>query len=363
MADLKQIIHLTQEGLKREVPTEQAVLAALDQLKPREADVIKRRYGLLGGEPETLQDIGQRFSVTRERVRQIETAGLKKLSVLLQQPPLATIIQLAQELVRMHGGVMEQSRLVAEFLPAAQQTTAGQHTLLFLLKQSPGLHAAAAEGQTAAFFAISAAHRHAVGQVLPILADTVASAKQPVTAAALLPSISNDPRSDGVHYLLTTDFLDSTLAISTAFVETPDNAWGLASWPEINPRNIHDKTLYVLRQAGTPLHFTEITKRIAAARFDHKHVTTQAVHNELINGDEFVLVGRGIYALAEWGYLPGTVADVIKAILAKARGPLDREEIIDQVLKQRHVSRSTIIINLQEKSLFKRQGQAYSLVP
>ena len=113
----------------------------------------------------------------------------------------------------------------------------------------------------------------------------------------------------------------------------------------------------VLRKAGVPLHFMEIANRIREASFDHKNVTVQAVHNELIRYPQFVLVGRGLYALREWGYEPGTVADVIEAIL-KEKGALSKKEIIMEVAKQRTVKVGTISLNLQKMPYFVRVGRA-----
>jgi RNA polymerase sigma factor (sigma-70 family) len=51
----------------------------LGRLQSREQDVIRLRYGLYDGEPLTLEEIGKRYRVTRERIRQIEMAALRKL--------------------------------------------------------------------------------------------------------------------------------------------------------------------------------------------------------------------------------------------------------------------------------------------
>jgi len=59
------------------------LVAVLDDLAPNERTVLRRRFGLEGDEPETLEAIGQRLDLSRERVRQIETAGLRKLRALL----------------------------------------------------------------------------------------------------------------------------------------------------------------------------------------------------------------------------------------------------------------------------------------
>jgi hypothetical protein len=136
-----------------------------------------------------------------------------------------------------------------------------------------------------------------------------------------------------------------------------DEGWGLTEWRFVRPRSIRDKVEIILRKAGVPLHFMEIANRIRESRFDHKNVTVQAVHNELIRYPQFVLVGRGLYALREWGYEPGTVADVIENIL-KTKGPLSKKEIIAEVAKQRTVKVGTISLNLQKMPYFVRVGRA-----
>ena len=105
------------------------------------------------------------------------------------------------------------------------------------------------------------------------------------------------------------------------------------------------------------MHFTEIANSIGKLKANPKKVTTQAVHNELIKDKRFVLIGRGIYALAEWGYQAGTVADIIEEIL-KEESPLPKDEIVRRVLARRQVKVTTIALNLQEKSQFERVAKA-----
>ncbi|MEF3272819.1 MAG: RNA polymerase sigma factor RpoD [Chloroflexus sp.] len=57
----------------------QQIVAALNQLSERERRVLELRYGLLDGQPRTLEEVGKAFGVTRERVRQIEVKALRKL--------------------------------------------------------------------------------------------------------------------------------------------------------------------------------------------------------------------------------------------------------------------------------------------
>ena len=60
---------------------QKALSRALKILTPREMDVIILRYGLLDDRPLTLEEVGQKYSITRERVRQIEAKSLRKLNI------------------------------------------------------------------------------------------------------------------------------------------------------------------------------------------------------------------------------------------------------------------------------------------
>src|SRR5690606_1659451 len=111
---------------------------------------------------------------------------------------------------------------------------------------------------------------------------------------------------------------------------------------------------------GSPVHFKEVAYLITKLFNREAHVAT--CHNELIKDPRFVLVGRGLYALTEWGYSSGVVRDVISEIL-KREGPLTKEEIIEKVLKERYVKENTILVNLQNSKNFKKDSEnKYSLV-
>jgi len=97
------------------------------------------------------------------------------------------------------------------------------------------------------------------------------------------------------------------------------------------------------------MHFTEVAAAINDVFGKPAHVAT--CHNELIKDNRFVLVGRGLYALSEWGYESGVVRDVIRKILDKY-GPMTKEEVIEKVLKERYVKENTVTVNLQDTRAF-----------
>ena len=154
------------------------------------------------------------------------------------------------------------------------------------------------------------------------------------------------------------NYLDVTKKIE----ENRFNEWGLSHWSLIRPRRMNDKIYLILKRETKPLHFVEIAKRINDSNFDKRVAYPATIHNELILDDKYVLVGRGIYALKEWGYKPGVVLDVIKDIL-RENGAMSKEEIITAVLKNRMVKRSTVVLALMNKKFFaKDQDGRYVLV-
>jgi len=148
----------------------------------------------------------------------------------------------------------------------------------------------------------------------------------------------------------------SLIDIDKRLTLTENNNVGLIEWRHIHPRTLRDKILFILRNEGKPLHFNNISEKISKANFDQRSVNVQAVHNELIRHDNFILIGRGIYALGEWGYESGTVAEVIVKMLTGGK-ELDQEEIISKVMQQRQVKKITIVLALKNGDKFERVGR------
>ena len=182
-----------------------------------------------------------------------------------------------------------------------------------------------------------------VGQLIATLEAKKAEVLQEKKFDAVFASVAKGAK-------ITDAVAKNYLALSRNFVTGPFGEVGLATWAEVNPRTARDWAYAVLKREKKPLHFGDLAKTVADYR-KHKRTNPQTIHNELIKDDRFVLVGRGLYALTEWGYTPGVVKDVILAVLEK-HGPLTKTEIIDHVRKERYVKDNTIVVNLQDLNLF-----------
>jgi len=319
----------------------QEVLGTIE--REREREIIARRFGLFDRR-ETLEQIGELLGITRERVRQLEKAVITKLQAAGEDLPRIKEVQavLGEHLAEL-GHVARTAEITKRLAP--ENTKIDQSRVAFLAHLAPKIAVI-----DHFFHSIGLATKHSekairdhVGKVI----EAINKIGQPTNIESIAREVGNP---DTKHV--------QALASISKNVASLHGRWGLTKWPMVNPKNIRDKIYVVLHDHKKPMHFSEIAQAIAASDFKRKDVTTQAIHNELIKDKRFVLIGRGIYALKEWGYKKGTVADVIAEVLKKESGPLHRDEIVRRVLKSRHVKETTILLNLQGKPQFKRVAKA-----
>lgn len=300
----------------------------LKDLSERQREVISRRFGLESGERETLESIGRDFKVTRERIRQIENSGLSKLKEKVNL--LGKVFQYFTEELKRSGDLKKEETLLSQLGGKNYQPH-----VFFLLTLGDQFQRFS---ETEEF--------HSLWTINP---ESVKLAKETINSFYQKLKEINRPiklEEYEISPKLTPQVLQSYLEISKIVQKNKEGFYGLKDWPEINPRGVKDKAYLVFKKEKRPLHFTEVAKLIGPTAL------VQTVHNELIKDPRFVLVGRGLYALKEWGYEEGQVKDIILKILKEAGRPLLKEEIIEKVLKQRFVKESTIWLNLNNKKYF-----------
>lgn len=326
----------------------QDILKSIDH--EREREIITRRFGLFDRR-ETLEQIGELLGITRERVRQLEKAILIRLKIAASEDKIPAVYDVERLIVRdlsENGRVGRVSTVASRITGSKSPSAETKAHIAFVAELSPKLTVVNENDN----------YHHGVGmaengdekkvrsQVDTIL-KTIKKHGQPVDIEALHDMLDLDSPSQ----------VRATASLSKGLASLKD-VWGLVKWPTVNPKNIRDKIYVILADTGKPMHFSAIAKQIKSSDFKRKDVTTQAIHNELIKDKRFVLIGRGIYALEEWGYSKGTVSDIITKVLKKAGEPLHRDEIVKRVLKSRQVKETTILLNLQSKPEFKRVAKA-----
>ncbi|MBQ3452623.1 hypothetical protein IJG28_00240 [Candidatus Saccharibacteria bacterium] len=311
----------------------------------REREIVSRRFGLTGAK-ETLEQIGEMLSITRERVRQLEKAILIRLQISAEDNQIPELAPAEKILVRNLTETGRVSRLadLADKIYGRKTTMEERTGIYFIATFAKNLTVIEENDRYYAAVGISdygdsRVIKSRVDEIVKLIKEN----KQPMTLDEL------DNKLNYEH----PDHIKAIASISKQLAAL-NGMWGLSKWPSVNPKNIRDKIFVILESRKEPMHFSDIAREIKESNFKRKNVTVQAIHNELIKDPRFVLIGRGIYALSTWGYKKGTISDIIKSILEKSSEPLTREEIVKQTLRVRKVKETTILLNLQNKKLFKK---------
>lgn len=319
----------------------------LKDLPPRTKEVVLRRFALAGAKSknrETLDSIGKSFNITRERVRQIEQNGFARMKPKAKN--YENVFQYFIKEIKNNGGLKKENILLDSL-----SNKKSQNPVFFLLCLGNHFKKFHETKEFYPFWAIDSNSAQSAQKIINSFYSEFKRKKQPMSFAQLCSS-SRKPSSA----------VSSCLEVSKTIHQGPNNLFGLKEWPEVNPRGVKDWACLVLKKKKKPLHFTDVADSINKIYEPKRKCLPQTIHNELIKDPQFVLVGRGLYALKEWGYETGVVKDVISKILAKSEKPLTKKEIINKMLKQRFIKQGTILLNLNDTERFvKDERERYTI--
>lgn len=319
----------------------------LHSTSPRSLAILSARYGVNGKEPKTLEEIGQTYGITRERVRQIISVLLESVRAKRHPQVLEDVSRKIEWTLKKHSGILKREVFFSHIVgDDARERGAIRFFLAVLTDRFREIENDYVVSSVALFSFDEAIWETVNTSAQRILSENGSS----IPEAEFVKRLEEDSALASFDRQTIFDFL----AVSRECRRNPFKEWGLPEWSDICPRGTRDRSFVVLRAEGKPLHFREIAEKIDRSGLQKPGKTThpQTVHNELIKDKRFVLVGRGTYALVEWGYRRGTVREVIEHILLERRHSLSREEIVSEVLKVRDVKEATIAINLN--SFFNR---------
>jgi DNA-directed RNA polymerase delta subunit len=311
----------------------------LSGLPERSQEIIFNRYGVFNSQAMTLEEIGKKYHITRERVRQVIREVLKKVREKKNNLVFMQIQEKIALALRANGGIIEEKQLLTILGKGNESERAAVRFFLQCIDSVIGKDIV---GELKFSYMLGDFSVEHWKNVKNAAVEILKSQKKPFTFEELFKNIA----SGHADLNLSKETLAYYLEISEEIKQNSFGKWGIAKWKEISPKGTREKAYLILKESRKPLHFREIAKRIDQYRLNKKKTHSQTVHNELIKDESFVLIGRGIYALAEWGYKKGTVKDVLEEILKNNPSPMNREEILEKVLEVRNVKKSTIVINL-----------------
>jgi hypothetical protein len=327
----------------------------ISSLQSRTKEVIVNRYGLgTDSKRMTLEAIGDMYHITRERVRQIENAALSNIRKSEDFKKEKAAFEELEKTLKAAGGIVSEE----DFLNHVTKDKATQNHINFLLVLGDAFRKEREDDEFKHRWYVDPELSKKVHESLRKLYatlsdDDLVSESELITQfLEYLKDVSEEYKSEEV--------LKRWLSISKNLAKNPLGEWGLTSSSNVRAKGIRDYAFLAMRKHGSPIHFRDIAKLISDLFNKKAHPAT--THNELIKDNRFVLVGRGLYALSEWGYLSGVVKDVIKKVIEKA-GPLTKDQVIEKVLKERYVKENTILVNLQNPKFFKKTKDGkYSVV-
>ena len=340
-----------------EINLQEAVENMMLVLNSKEKEVLIRRFSLKNNPKETLDSIWKRFSITRERVRQIEWNALNKLRRTAHSSQLRFVNKEAENVLAENWWVMLEDELVAEILNRLWKKDSELEWNMIKLSLSVDVEIEKNNKSKTLypswrFIEIKLSDIDTItNSVFDILKKkwNVVNTDWVISSVLSLNLFKNKRPTDKL--------ITSCLKVD-ARIHRVDDSWGLMEWRDVNPKSIRDKAKIILKKNWKPMHFIEIANKIASIWFKKRSVTVQAVHNELIKYEDFVLVWRGIYWLSDWWMVSGSVSDVIESVLNEAWGPMAKHDIVSRVQELREVKVWTISLNLQKNPTFIRVGRA-----
>ena len=318
----------------------------LSTLPTRAYDVIVNRFGIADdAERKTLEAIGKKYGITRERVRQIENSAIALIRKSESFKNEKAVFDELKKLLHTLGGIVSEQ----VFLNHLSKDPLTQNSIHFYLTLGEEFTKHKEDDDFKTRWSVDGEVSDKIHKSLKSLYENL-SDNELVPEGELIGRFLNEVKDLSEQYK-NEEIAKRWLSISKRISKNPLGEWGKSNSSSIKTRGVKDYAFLVMRKHGSPMHFREVAKAVAST-FDKK-CHTATCHNELIKDSRFILVGRGIYALSEWGYKTGVVRDVIKERLKK-NGPMSKEDIVDQVMKERYLKKNTILVNLQNSKYFKK---------
>ncbi|MCL5010614.1 MAG: HTH domain-containing protein [Patescibacteria group bacterium] len=314
-------------------------------LTVRLREVLEKRFGLNNQKPQTLQELGKVLRITRERVRQLERDGLRKLKELKnnkEKEIIKPVLICFKKYLAKNGGAKRQDLLIVDLAGGVFS-----NEIRFLLHICGGFVFFSGCEESRCFWAKDKKTGEKVKKIINGALRFFEENKKPLPIVSVFRFFSQEKKS----------LVVSALQIARKITLGPLGDYGLSEWPDVKPRGVREGAYMVLKNEGRPLRFEKIAQLasgLVGKNFRNQRALPQTVHNELIKDSRFVLVGRGIYGLAEWGFQKGTVRDVLLDILKQNAQPLTKQEILFAAQKQRIVKPSTVFLGLGDKKYFAR---------
>lgn len=335
-----------------EMPFSSLIKRMLSVFPERSQNIVRHRFGLDGEKGKTLERIGEEFGITRERVRQIISDILRHIAKEGKNSDFSKLEERLILVIEKNDGIIKENDIVEKFNTDGLKEA---NAIRFIAQCSQKIIPVEKKGVVEKSWVVDEKVLADVEKIYGVSSGELEKEGKPIEEDDIIGKIADSvpgtSRGKALNFL---NVFDSVK-------KNKFGKWGMSDWEEINPKGAREKIYLILKETGKPLHFTEIAQLIDKYGLGTRKAHPQTVHNELIKDDRFVLIGRGIYALREWGYSEGTIKDVLISILKDRNEPMSREELLKEVMKIRRVKKATVMINLNNAKYFERSDNLYSV--
>ena len=239
------------EGLATFNPVE-TLNVLLSNLSEKEKEVISRRFGLGKPQKHTLEEIGQHYGITRERVRQIENLSIKKLKELRElKEDIREAENLVLQLLEQYGGVMEETFFLENVFNYMITHPDAENSLLFLAEYifSENINRVYQDKEFNNLWKVGSSDADFLKSVITEMVSIVENKGEPIKLEELINNFKSsdfyNSNKEKIMNLTTmleaTDddvnkILESYLRASRKIKQDIFDHWGLISWGIVRPK-------------------------------------------------------------------------------------------------------------------------------
>jgi hypothetical protein len=342
----------------------------LSVLPDRQKSVLADRYGLWDGIAETLQDIGDKFGLTRERIRQIEAKAIKRVNRLYGH---GAVQEFLGEKVTPYlssnedgsCGVFSEEE-VTEIL--AGQDSAEQAVLALGFLQDIGPSGQALLPRNfievePGIYTLNDEASSKYREVLGWIEKSLDARAKPLTEDVLLEEVVKTASRDLTPRQMR--IASRILSISPRVALLSNGMVTLSHWKESVPRTAEIAAEAILKLMGKPAHYREIMQKALYHFKGIKGITDRTIQFALqAKRDIFVWVKPGTYGLVAWGLTkPPYIKDKLSELLAETQYPLPYWHLEEKVLEVCNCKPASVRMTLElNPRLFKKfDGDQFGL--
>lgn len=317
--------------------------------KPKERLILMRKFGLDGSKETPLQKIGKEYSLTRERVRQIETQALMRFRrLIVGNEVYMNVLQESKNILESHGGILGEDALISKIINKNLFKFSKQELKLILVSDFDITYLKRNKEINKAFY-IEPLYEDLLTKIVLFTLQHFKERNHSQDLYEFISELKDYFAEDtkDIPSLKNDLFYVNFFSIVKNITILDWKIW-LLEFDDINPKTVKLKMLYTMRRLNKPIHYQELPAKILE-RFPGEVTKINTIHNELVkNNDLFVNQGLGLYGLKERGFQGGSVKDILIRIFKKNNHPMTAKELTREVLREKMVSPNTVILNLQK---------------